>query len=201
MSARRFRGNPRIVVAVALLAAVGAGRAPGSAAAPSAKSREKKSIRRPCATPKSFPRRFNNAAEIAMPSVVTIRSKTKAHPVDQAAVASRDGRGENPFKGTPFEDLLRTVAIWRTSCPTDARAQGMGSGVIIDKSGIVLTNNHVVEGADEVIVHLADGREFKAEDIKTDEQTDLAVVAHQGRRHAAGRHAGRLRRAARSATG
>ncbi len=44
----------------------------------------------------------------------------------------------------------------------------MGSGVIIDRSGIVLTNNHVVEGADEVIVHLADGREFKAEDIKTD---------------------------------
>ena len=64
--------------------------------------------------------------------------------------------------------------------------QGMGSGVIIDRSGIVLTNNHVVEGADEVIVHLADGREFKAEDIKTDPQTDLAVLRHQGRRHAAG---------------
>ena len=58
--------------------------------------------------------------------------------------------------------------------------QGMGSGVIIDSSGIVLTNNHVVEGADEVIVHLADGREFKAEDIKTDEQTDLAVLRIKG---------------------
>ena len=54
--------------------------------------------------------------------------------------------------------------------------EGVGSGVIIDKSGIVLTNNHVVEGADEVIVHLADGREFKATDIKTDPQTDLAVL-------------------------
>jgi len=52
----------------------------------------------------------------------------------------------------------------------------MGAGVIIDKSGIVLTNNHVVQGADEVIVHLPDGREYKAEDIKTDEQTDLAVL-------------------------
>ena len=56
----------------------------------------------------------------------------------------------------------------------------MGSGVIIDRSGIVLTNNHVVEGADEVIVHLADGREFKADDIKTDEQTDLAVLRIKG---------------------
>ncbi len=54
------------------------------------------------------------------------------------------------------------------------------SGVIVDKSGIVLTNNHVVEGADEVTVHLADGREFKAEDIKTDEQTDLAVLRING---------------------
>ena len=53
---------------------------------------------------------------------------------------------------------------------------GMGSGVIIDKSGIVLTNNHVVEGADTVTVRLSDGREFKATDIKTDPQTDLAVL-------------------------
>ena len=56
----------------------------------------------------------------------------------------------------------------------------MGTGVIVDKSGIVLTNNHVVNGADEVTVHLADGREFKAEEIKTDEQTDLAVLRIRG---------------------
>ena len=54
--------------------------------------------------------------------------------------------------------------------------EGMGTGVIVDKSGIILTNNHVVKGADEVTVHMADGREFKAEEIKTDEQTDLAVL-------------------------
>ena len=58
--------------------------------------------------------------------------------------------------------------------------QGMGSGVIIDRSGLVLTNNHVVEGADEVTVHLADGRDFKAENIKTDPQTDLAVLQIKG---------------------
>ena len=57
---------------------------------------------------------------------------------------------------------------------------GLGSGVIIDKSGIVLTNNHVVRGADEVTVVLKDGREFKATDIKTDPPTDLAVLRLQG---------------------
>ena len=52
----------------------------------------------------------------------------------------------------------------------------MGTGVIIDKSGIVLTNNHVVEGADTVTVRMSDGREFKATDIHTDPQSDLAVL-------------------------
>ncbi len=54
--------------------------------------------------------------------------------------------------------------------------EGMASGVIIDKSGIVLTNNHVVEGADTVTVHFSDGREFKATEVKTDPHSDLAVV-------------------------
>jgi serine protease Do len=52
----------------------------------------------------------------------------------------------------------------------------MGTGLIIDGTGVVLTNRHVVEGADEVIVRLHDDREFKATDIKTDPQTDLAVL-------------------------
>jgi serine protease Do len=53
---------------------------------------------------------------------------------------------------------------------------GVGSGVIIDPSGIVLTNNHVVDGADTVTVRLSDGREFQATDIKTDPASDLAVL-------------------------
>ena len=48
--------------------------------------------------------------------------------------------------------------------------------MIIDKSGVILTNNHVVEGATEVTVRLSDGREFQGTDIKTDKETDLAVV-------------------------
>ena len=54
--------------------------------------------------------------------------------------------------------------------------QGMGSGFIIDPNGVVLTNAHVVEGADEVRVKLADRREFKGKVVGIDHQTDVAVV-------------------------
>ena len=51
--------------------------------------------------------------------------------------------------------------------------RGQGSGFIIDPNGIILTNNHVVDGADEVTVHLTDKREFKAKVIGTDPKTDI----------------------------
>ncbi len=123
---------------------------------------------------------FRKAAETAMPTVVTIRSKTKAQAVRRNTRPGQGGMprgGENPFKGTPFEDFFGDGGGGLGEMPGPSqKREGMGSGVIIDKSGIVLTNNHVVEGADEVIVHLPDGREYKAEDIKTDDQTDLAVL-------------------------
>ena len=56
------------------------------------------------------------------------------------------------------------------------RREGIGSGVIVSDKGYILTNNHVVEGADELIVVLDDDREFKAEIVGTDKLTDLAVV-------------------------
>ena len=57
---------------------------------------------------------------------------------------------------------------------------GAGSGVIVDPSGVILTNNHVVAGGGKVMVRLHDGREFKAVDIKTDPKTDLAVLRIKG---------------------
>src|SRR3989442_1333276 len=54
--------------------------------------------------------------------------------------------------------------------------QGFGSGFVVDPKGYVLTNNHVVEGADQVEVTLTDGRKFVSKDIKTDPKTDLALV-------------------------
>ena len=57
--------------------------------------------------------------------------------------------------------------------------RSLGSGVMVDPSGLVVTNVHVIEGADEVKVSLADKREFEAEMVLKDSRSDLAVL-HQG---------------------
>lgn len=56
------------------------------------------------------------------------------------------------------------------------KSQSLGSGVIVDSSGIILTNNHVVEGAQDIRISLADGQEFHTELVLADEKTDLAVL-------------------------
>lgn len=125
---------------------------------------------------------FRKAAEAAIPTVVTIDTVAKGHVIEGRGQRKGDNpfQGENPFKGTPFEDFFNDNDMLRRGFGGRGfqvpDRQGTGSGVIVDKSGIVLTNNHVVEGADEVTVRLSDGREFKASDIKTDPATDLAVL-------------------------
>ena len=121
---------------------------------------------------------FRRAAETATPAVVVVRSTAK--PKKGAARGQRGG-GANPLKGTPFEGMFPEGLPegFEFNLPEGSGApgrSGVGSGVIVDAGGIVITNNHVVEGADEVVVELADGREFKAVDIKTDPESDLAVV-------------------------
>jgi serine protease Do len=141
-------------------------------------------------------RAFRKASEVILPTVVTIETRTKAPaPKENRKERDRSGngqqfRGENPFKGTPFEGLEDFFGDNGNGMPgprfhfdsprSAPRHSGTGSGVIIDPSGIILTNNHVVEGAGEVTVRLHDGREFEATDIKTDPQTDLAVVRIKG---------------------
>ena len=121
---------------------------------------------------------FRHAAEVATPSVVVVQSEAKPRPG-----RGPRGRGENPFKGTPFEGMFPDGIPegFEFNLPEGMpRRSGVGSGVIVDSSGIVLTNNHVVEGADEVTVRLTDGREFKAVEVKTDPDSDLAVVRLAG---------------------
>jgi len=124
---------------------------------------------------KSLSKAFRAAAHKVIPTVVKIKSISKAKRVEGLPEAAR---GQNPFKGTPFEDYFDGEGLppglqFHGRIPPH---MGVGSGVIIDPEGIILTNNHVVEGADEVFVELVDGRQLKATDIKTDEQSDLAVM-------------------------
>jgi serine protease Do len=118
---------------------------------------------------------FRRAAELATPSVVRVDAHTNSRQV-------RGMRGEsslerrNPFQGTPWEDMFRGFEFPDDMQGRIPQRDGMGSGVIIDPKGIVVTNNHVVSGADRVTVRLSDGREFVATDIKTDPASDLAVL-------------------------
>ncbi len=138
---------------------------------------------------------FRSVAQEAAPSVVAIRTKTKSKRVrlnrgnnDQLPRQFRDQFGRrNPFEGTPFEDFFDDefdgLRVPRQFGNGDGmfqmipRREGLGSGVIIDaQNGVILTNSHVVDGADEITVRLHDGREYKASDVKTDPDSDLAVV-------------------------
>ncbi len=82
-------------------------------------------------------------------------------------------RLRDPFFDDPF---FRRFFGEPFGIPRERRQTGLGSGVIVDPSGYILTNNHVIRGADEIKVTLLDKREFKGKVIGTDPKTDLAVV-------------------------
>jgi serine protease Do len=155
------------LAAAAVIAAIGV---------PSAQAAEPPAAAEPLAHANALSTAFRRAAEIATPSVVVVQSRVKSKP---AATRGPRGRG-NPLQGTPFEGMfpegLPEGFEFQAPEGRTPRRSGMGSGVIVSADGIVITNNHVVEGADEVVVRLSDGREFKAVDIKTDPESDLAVI-------------------------
>ncbi|MBU6341439.1 MAG: trypsin-like peptidase domain-containing protein [Bacteroidetes bacterium] len=104
---------------------------------------------------------FTKAADRSMPAVVHI----KASESREAAI-QRQRQEYNPFRYF-FGDIYDGYAQPRT---------GTGSGVIYSTDGYIITNNHVVEFADEFIVTLHDNREFKARVVGTDANTDMAVI-------------------------
>ena len=86
-------------------------------------------------------------------------------------------RRSSPFAGDPFfEQFFGQRFPGRTE-----RQSSLGSGVIIESRGIVITNNHVIENADDVRVALADGREFESRVLLKDDRFDLAVLQIDGR--------------------
>ena len=81
---------------------------------------------------------------------------------------------ESPFgQMDPFEEFRR---FFEEEVPQEEQRHSLGSGVIISKEGDILTNNHVVGDAEEIVVKLVDGRKFKASVVGRDERTDLAVI-------------------------
>ena len=85
--------------------------------------------------------------------------------------AARKPRQRSPFAGDPF---FERFFGGRGRSQRDQNS--LGSGVIVDASGIIITNHHVIKDADEVKIALSDGREFEAEIILSDEASDLAVL-------------------------
>jgi len=116
------------------------------------------------ATAKDWRKGFVEVAKKVKPSVVAIRS--------ERTVTVGPGGGEDFFKGTPFEDFFKEHG----GPPVKRKQMGEGSGVIVDAQGYILTNYHVVAGAEKISIHLFDGRELKGTVRGTDPRTDLAVV-------------------------
>lgn len=116
------------------------------------------------------------------PAVVNISS---TRTVRTAANRNQRGQGPRQQPMTP-EDFFGDLFGGGRGIPgvpeqPPRREGGVGSGVIVSADGYVLTNNHVIEGADEVTVSLADRREFRAKVIGGDEHSDIAVLKLDGR--------------------
>ncbi len=112
-------------------------------------------------SPQEFSESFVAIAERVKPAVVLITSKR----------AARQTQAQRPWN--PFEDFFGGGPP-RNNQPRPF--SGLGSGVIVSGDGYILTNNHVVENADQLTVQLSDEREAKAEVVGLDPRTDLAVI-------------------------
>ena len=108
------------------------------------------------------PNSYRDAARQAMPSVVNIFTTTEARPQ------------KSPFMDDPF--FKKFFGDQQDDQQQDDKQSSLGSGVIVSPQGYILTNNHVVEAADEIEVALTDGRKASAKVVGADPETDLAVI-------------------------
>ncbi|MCX7393380.1 MAG: Do family serine endopeptidase [Planctomycetales bacterium] len=120
---------------------------------------------------------FRSVSAEAMPSIVSIETTINPRQVQGGEQPLREEEIPLPLRlfsqnDPRLEELFKNRGRQRSS----PKQHGKGSGFIIDGNGIILTNNHVVNGADEVKVRLYDGREFIATEVKTDPRTDVAIV-------------------------
>ncbi|MDY7034325.1 MAG: DegQ family serine endoprotease [Thermodesulfobacteriota bacterium] len=119
---------------------------------------------------------------IEIPSFVELAKELKPAVVNISTtkvIQKKRRRGFSPFESpfderSPFRDFFDR--FFEDMIPENFKQSSLGSGFIIDKDGYILTNNHVIEGADEIKVRLSDGKEFDAEIKGRDAKTDLALI-------------------------
>ena len=120
--------------------------------------------------PKQAPYDFADLVENLSPAVVSIASKTIVKQQDQPDIPQFP-------EGSPFDEFFKDYFNRRQQdAPTQRPMFGLGSGFIIDSSGIIVTNNHVIESADEITIIMSDKTEFEAELLGRDPKADLAVL-------------------------
>ena len=113
---------------------------------------------------KNAPESFADLAEKLMPSVVNISTS-------KTVVTNTNPLPFNFPPGSPFEDMFKEFGA-----PQERQSAALGSGFIIDEKGIVITNNHVIQNADDIIVRVNGDQEFKADVIGADPLMDIAVL-------------------------
>ena len=114
---------------------------------------------------KKAPESFANLAEILSPSVVNISTTT----------IIEDRKNNMPAfpPGSPFEEFFKQ---FQEPNQGTRRAQALGSGFIVDKKGYIITNNHVIDKAEKIMVILHDDKSFEAEVVGKDPKTDIALL-------------------------
>ncbi len=117
------------------------------------------------------------AKELSLPNFTDLAKRTGPAVVN---IVARDNADDNePNTNQPNEELFRFFGI--PNQPQNRDRVSGGSGFIISADGLILTNRHVIEGADKIIVTLLDRREFEAELIGEDEASDIAVLKIDGK--------------------
>lgn len=112
----------------------------------------------------------------AIPSLAPMLEQVQPAIVNISTVTNVRVRSGNPFFDDPFFRRYFDIPESR-SRQRNQKRQGLGSGVIIDAAqGLIITNSHVIEQVDEINVTLKDGREYKAKQIGSDKDTDVAVI-------------------------
>ncbi|HEX4590269.1 MAG TPA: trypsin-like peptidase domain-containing protein [Gemmataceae bacterium] len=116
---------------------------------------------------------YRDVVKQVLPAVVSIEAKSK--PKKAEGPTARRNQPQLDEQQIP-EEFRRFFQLPDSGDMIPRQRQAFGSGFIVDAKGLVMTNNHVVDGADEVEITLTDGRKFTSTDIKTDKATDLAIV-------------------------